>query len=581
MSKIRKGMAILCFLMPFSAFTQTNDVPNYPKDYFRNPLDIPIFLAGNFGECRSGHFHSGLDIKTQGKENLAVYAAGDGYVSRIKTEKGGFGHAIYITHPNGFTTLYAHLNDFMPFLQQYLRKTQYERKRWDLDQSFPPEKFPVRKGQQIAWSGNTSGSSAPHLHFEIRDNKTEHPLNPQLFGLKVVDNIPPDPAELVFYSGNVYDRNLVSYTLGKKGGSYKALKASNSNYRIQGDTIEVPAGFVGVGINADDHMEGSTNTITFFTAKLLMDDSLQAMVTLNDIGYDISRYIHAYTDFYTRQVFHKWIQCLFRVPGNRLRSIYGNLNEQDGRLSLEAGSIHKVNVILTDNNENVTNIELYIKAKAIENKEGGQEGCVPFAAGKTNDYSDPGISFTLDERQLYDDICLSVSNSAGAGSDYWSDIYRVHYPYIPLHHYFSLKLKPNKPIPFNLRDKVVMLYTDGKDEDGRDATSADQGWYKANVRNFGDYWLAIDTVGPVIHSLQKEGAVLSKAKKVIFNIKDAMTSVKTFDCQLDGKWICMEQHGSTFFYEFDEHCAKGSHEMEVVAADENGNESRFKLKFSR
>ena len=166
---------ILLFL-PIIGYSQGNP---YPTNYFRNPLDIPILLAGNFGECRPGHFHSGLDIKTQGKENLPVYAAADGYISRIKTDKGGFGHALYLTHPNGFTTLYAHLNDYAPFLQEHLREQQYRNKRWNLDLSFTPDQFPVNKGQQIAWSGNTGSSTAPHLHFEVRDSKTEHPLNPQ------------------------------------------------------------------------------------------------------------------------------------------------------------------------------------------------------------------------------------------------------------------------------------------------------------------------------------------------------------------------------------------------------------------
>src|SRR5438128_4590507 len=109
--------------------------PAYPQGYFRNPLSIPILLAGNFGECRPGHFHSGIDIKTLGHENEPVYAAADGYVSRIKMEPGGFGHGIYITHPNGYTTLYAHLNNFVPKLQARVRAAQYAKESWTVDLS--------------------------------------------------------------------------------------------------------------------------------------------------------------------------------------------------------------------------------------------------------------------------------------------------------------------------------------------------------------------------------------------------------------------------------------------------------------
>src|SRR4051812_41234037 len=194
----------LCLLtLLFLCNTLHAQAPAYPQDYFRNPLGIPILLAGNFGECRPGHFHSGIDIKTGGHENEPVYAAADGYISRIKMEPGGFGHGLYITHPNGYTTLYAHLNDFAPAVQAYVKKEQYSKKHWDVDIQLTPDQFPVKKGQQIAWSGNTGASTAPHLHFEIRNTKTEHPLNPQLFGLPVVDNIPPLPAEVAFYNANI------------------------------------------------------------------------------------------------------------------------------------------------------------------------------------------------------------------------------------------------------------------------------------------------------------------------------------------------------------------------------------------
>jgi hypothetical protein len=571
------GIAALLFSI--SGMAQEAGTPSYPKDYFRNPLDIPIFLAGNFGECRPGHFHSGLDIKTQGRENLSVHAAAGGYISRIKTEKGGFGHAIYITHPNGYTTLYAHLNKFMPSLQAYLRKMQYEKKNWHQDISFPPEKFPVSKGQQIAWSGNTGASSAPHLHFEIRSSKTEHPLNPQLFGLEVVDKIAPVPAEVVLYSGNIYDRQLASYTLAKKGDAYKPVKSADTRYTINADTIDAPEGLLGIGINADDYMEGSENTITFYTAEVLMDDQPQAMVTLDDIGYDVSRYMHAYTDFYARQVNHKWIQCLFRVPGNRLSSIFTSLNDHNGRLSVDDGKNHKVSVVLTDNSGNVTNILFYVRPVKVENKRQDTEGCVPFYAERTNGLNNPNISFSLDGRELYDDICFSTSVDAATSS--LSDRFRLHYPYIPLHHYFEISIKPNSPVPTELADKVVLMYSDGKDVDGMDARRSDKGWYSASVRNFGTYWLDIDTIPPVIRSMQKSGANLAKAKQIAFTVRDATTSVKTFKGLLDGKWICFEQHGSDFFYEFDEHCSKGKHELVFKAADDNGNESEFSLRFTR
>lgn len=571
------GRCFFLLLLPFTISAQ--DAPPYPTDYFRNPLEIPILLAGNFGECRPGHFHSGLDIKTQGRENLPVYAAAEGYISRIKTEKGGFGHAIYITHPNGYTTLYAHLNKFMPFLQTYLRKQQYERKRWDVDIQLSPTQFPIKRGQQIAWSGNTGASSAPHLHFEIRDSESEHPLNPQLFGLKVEDNIAPTVKEAVFYGKNVFDGPSLTVSLIKKGDTYKAARATGGKYRLSNDTVEVPAGLVGVGINVDDYMNGSENTITFYTARLYLDGEMQSEITLDDIGYDESRYMHAYADYRSKELNKKWIQCLFKLPGNNLRGVYTKLNGTSGRADLGDNRPHELKIKITDNNNNTSTVVMYVQPTTPDDRIQQQPDCIPLPEGKRSEYKGANLAFSFLGRELYEDICLSVTATPDAAA--LSDRFRIHYPYIPVHRYFDLMLKPNKTIPLDLRSKVVLMYTDGEDTDGRAATLSDQGWFKAAVRNFGTYWLAIDTVAPVISSVQKKGANLSKAKQITLTAKDAITSVKKFNGYIDGEWVCFEQHGNSFFYEFDEHCMKGKHELSFTAEDENGNKVKYETNFTR
>ncbi len=578
---MRRTICLVAALLPFAGMAQTGK-KEYPRNYFRNPLNIPILLAGNFGECRSGHFHSGLDIKTQGKENLPVYAAAEGYISRIKTEKGGFGHAIYITHPNGYTTVYAHLNKFTPYLQTYLRKQQYQRSRWDLDLPLSPAQFPVKKGQQIAWSGNTGGSSAPHLHFEIRDSETEHPLNPQLFGLTVADDVSPVIHDIVLYTGNVYEDEKLVVSMVKKGSQYKPARTSNSSYKIKGENVQVPSGMTGIGVSVDDYMNGSSNTITFYQARLFIDGALQSEVTLDNISYSVSRYMHAYTDYKMHEENHKWVQCFFRLPGNKLRSIYSELNKDDGRVLLGSDTtFHELRVEIEDNNGNVSEASMILDPQRGDTTTvEAPDDCnskVPY--DKLYEYRAPAISFTLSSGHLYDDICMDVKTQPAP--DALSDRFQVHYPYVPVHSYFDLKLKPNKTIPIELKSKVVLMYSDGKDEDGRDASLSDQGWYKARVRNFGSYWLALDTTAPVITTLHKDGASLSKTGRILLTVKDAMTSVHKFSGYIDDVWVCFEQHRNSFFYEFDEHCLRGKHHLMFKAEDENGNESRFEMDFSR
>ncbi len=555
---------IILLFTAFFLFKHTN-AQNYPKDYFRNPLDIPIFLAGNFGECRPNHFHSGIDIKTLGKENQPVHAAADGYVSRIKMEPGGFGHGVYITHPNGYTTLYAHLNDLAPELQQYVRAEQYKKESWEVDLQLSPSQFPVKKGQQIAWSGNTGASTAPHLHFEIRDTKTEHPLNPLLFGLKVEDDIAPVPTQVAVYnlSKSIYEQTPQKAALKKKGGAYVA------------DTISINSPVAGVGVNVNDFMDGSDNSLTYYTAELHMDGIPQGTITLDDIGYDETRYMHAFVDYKTKKQTGAWMQNMFQLPNNRLNHIYTWPDNKHGKLDISDGKAHHIELIITDALANKTNILFYIKYQGIDSA----SSCSNlFKCNAPNKFEHPNVSLSLNDRALYDDVCFHFAEKQDAAS--YSDRYQIHYSYVPVHTYFDLRIKPNKAIPFNLKDKIALVYTDGNDEDGRAAT-LDNGFYKASVRNFGEYRLAADNEAPVIRSAYRNGVNLAKAKRIGFIVKDAITSVKRFRGELDGKWICFEQHGDNFFYTFDEHCSKGKHQLVFTAIDENNNKRTVNFTFTR
>ena len=241
---------ILFFVFIITFFCNAQD--KYPTDYFRSPLEIPIVLSGSFGELRSNHFHSGLDIKTQGKQGLKVITVADGYVSRINVKQYGYGKAIYVTHPNGFTSVYGHLSKFNDEIEAYVKSIQYKKENYTTGNLFlDKDKFQLKKGDILAYSGDTGGSGGPHLHFEIRDNQ-ERPLNPLMFGFDIKDTTPP-----VIFGLYGYPLSEYSHIKGRtKRIKIRVSKQKDGSYKS--DTINA-YGKIGFGIVSTDRQDLASN----------------------------------------------------------------------------------------------------------------------------------------------------------------------------------------------------------------------------------------------------------------------------------------------------------------------------------
>ena len=324
---------------------------NYPKGYFRDPLDIPIQLVSNFGELRPNHFHMGLDIRTQGRENLPVHAAAEGYISRIKIEKGGYGNAIYITHPNGYTTLYAHLNSFYPVLTNYIKAKQYKEESWEQDFDLPANLFPVKKGQFIALSGNTGASGGAHLHFEIRDTKTGNNLNPLLFGFNIPDNNPP-----VLKGVYWYDRRYSTYT---SSANQIAFARKNNAYTVTTKVVRTNSPLVSFGISTEDLSNSSGFNLGVYKAEIFMDDSLMNAFTLDNFSYADTRYVNGCIDYSKSIREKKYVQYLTILPGNKLNIFTPTTT--NGVIILADTQQHKVNIAITDAYGNAASIKFNIQ----------------------------------------------------------------------------------------------------------------------------------------------------------------------------------------------------------------------------
>jgi hypothetical protein len=309
----RSALLVLPFIFPVFATAQLFPTTAYPQKEFRNPLDIPMSLAANFGELRANHYRMGLDIRTAHRENLPVYAAADGYIYRIKIEPFGFGQAIYIKHNNGYITLYAHLNAFYPALADWVKHKEYQLQRWDISLDLPPDLFTVKKGELIAYSGNMGGSQGPHLHFEIRTYPDDFNLNPLLFGLPVADHVPP-----VFRGLSVYDRNRSFY---EQSPYFISTRGGGTKFAIGLPVLLLKTINPGFGISGFDTQSGSKNPNGIFQAILYDNDEAVSGFRMDHISYEETRGINAHIDYPTREKGGPYYQLLFKMPGYN-HSIY-------------------------------------------------------------------------------------------------------------------------------------------------------------------------------------------------------------------------------------------------------------------
>jgi len=305
----KKIFFILAMIIAFH-FGTSQIKKNIPEGYFKNPLDIELKLSGTFGELRSNHFHSGLDIKTNQRTGLKVYATAAGYVSRIKIERYGYGKAIYITHPNGYTSVYAHLSKLSPRIEKYLKKKQYAKESFEI-QLFPGDlDLRVDQGEVVAYSGNSGGSGGPHLHFEIRDSASK-PINPMMMGIEIPDSKKPLVKQVMAYpldeSSTINGKNKPTQLrlIPLKNGGYKTEKLN-------------AYGLIGIGVNTSDKQNGSNNQNGVYQITTSFNGSPNFEVCFDTYAFNETRYLNQMIDYGFFKENKSRISKLFIPPGSPL-----------------------------------------------------------------------------------------------------------------------------------------------------------------------------------------------------------------------------------------------------------------------
>lgn len=552
---------ILAFLFSPFLFAQTQ----YPKDYFRPPLDVPMQLSGNFGELRPNHFHAGFDLKTNQKEGLNVYAIADGYVSRIKISTFGNGKCIYITHPNGYTSVYGHLQTTVGPIQDYVKKTHYKEKAYEIEMLLKPDELPVTKGQLIALSGNTGSSEGPHLHFEIRDTKTEFVINPIFFGFdqNIKDTKKPTLSSLYvypLYNATVNQSKqplLVNMTL-QKDGTYLAAKVKTN-------------GKIGFGINASDTDDVSFNKNGVFNVSTFLNGNQNYNYQFNTYSFDEMRYINAFIDYprYKKtsqrgqKLFMKTPFALSIIKTDSLRGIISAVPNLTSNYRIE------VSDYFGNSNSITVPIEYDLETPLVPAEPVTSKYFVRY--NKDSNFEKDNMSVFFPAGTFYDDFNLNF--------DVKNNKIYIHDDTVPVHSNFTITIK-DTVYPESLKDKLYI----GKGT-SYNGTTRKGDVFTAKAKILGTYGLVLDTIAPVIKIAKPvEGKWISDQKKIEFTISDSLSGIKSYNGYLNGSWVLFEYENKnrkiTHIFD-DQYLTEGENFLKIEVVDNVGNSTIFETHFFR
>jgi hypothetical protein len=548
---------------------------SYPKDYFVNPVNHAVKLTGTFGELRANHYHAGIDI--DGSTGNAIVAAAEGYIAQIKVLSGGYGHVLYIRHPAGYTTLYAHLDRFSPEIQAFVRQQQQLKQRFEVNLRPPPTMFPVRKGQEIGKMGNTGGSAGPHLHFEIRHTATQKVINPQLFGITEQDTSPPDIRDLKVYFLDSERAVLGSQVvpLNKQAGGVIGL---------EGDTLTFGADRIGFGIKSYDMMNGFRNDNGIYALSLFVEEELQFSWCMDQLNMDETRYINAHIDYPVQRKYGAWFHRCFVLPGDKLSNYHPTTTM--GAISLHPEKPVAVRIRVTDAAGNQNNLRFYVKLDASRWTEQVETpGKFVLLHNKENRFILPTFTMTMPPGSVYENMSLNYYSNRSTPQGAYSPMHYVHHEGVPVHRYYELSILPES-LPDNLKNKAVIAKCGSGKPDNCGASWKGE-FLMTKVREFGNYCILIDTIPPTIHPAVFKPD-MRKYKSMSFRISDNMAVNGLADAlyykgSIDGRWVLFtyDKKSAGITYTLEDWIGKGSHRINLEVTDDRGNTAVFNRNFTR
>ena len=526
------------------------------------PLEIPFSISGTFGEPRSSHFHLGIDIKTQGKEGLEVKSISSGSVSRIRISLGGYGKAIYIDHPNKTTSVYAHLKKFAPKIESYIKKFQYENETYTI-QKFPKkDKLLIEKGEVIGFSGNTGGSSGPHLHFEIREKKSQKPLNPLLYDLPVNDLVRPQLQKLfIFYTHENVILNRIQPILLER--------VNDSLYKTA--MIET-SGKIGIGIQMFDRQDYSYSRNGVYSTKVFVNGKIISHYKFDKLIINESKKLYQVIDYKNYTQKRLKIFKLFYKSGNKLN--FMNTLVDQGIFKVELGKSYQIIIEIEDFSGNKSTIEAFI--------EGTENKIKPVELRGRLIKTDREYSFTLKNKELFfpsktffNDVKIELFEN--------KDQIEIGPNLFPIANSFEIKFGFNEKD--SLRSAQTFIAKKMKKSLVYLPTKLEENKLIAKVNELGVYTLARDSVAPtVVPDNFKKNQWLSNYKSLNLKIDDDFSGIKKYRGTINGEWVLFEYEPKrkilTYDF-FDKYSEKLKHNLELEVEDNVGNKKIYKTTFFR
>ncbi|OWP84316.1 peptidase M23 [Flavobacterium davisii] len=554
------------FLLFFSLVAFTQD--KYPKDYFGSPLNINLNIAGSFGELRPNHFHSGIDFRTQQKEGFPVYATADGFVSRLNVSTYGYGKCLYIDHPNGYTTVYAHLQRFSETIDRYVREKQYVDKTFVLELRLKDNFLVVKKGDLIGYTGNTGGSSGPHLHFEIRNTKTEFIMNPFLFGYDTLVKDTKAPSI----------EGLYAYALSKNAivnGSSQPIMVPLS-LQSDGTYLATPVkakDTIGFAINAHDVSDFNFGKNGIYKLNAFLNGTPYFNYQFDSFSFDESKHINCFIDYPRYKKTHQRFQKLFVgyiFPENIIKHKINN-----GQLKVEPNYNLNYEIEIYDFHGNKNTLIIPIEFSNSNSSMMNNPPKTPYFLKSQIEqlYSKEGISVFIPEQTFYEDFYIKFDVKD-------KELY-LHDESVAINKPMTITFDVSH-LPKEEREKMFIANLDhSRIEYNFTIKKEDQ--FIIKTKKLGKFFIAKDTIAPKIYAPNFKMAedLTSKDSLKIF-ISDNLSGIKSYNAYLNNEWILMEYEpklNRLIHFFSDSKFIDGKNDFKLEVVDNLGNTTTFESNF--